>query len=69
MIPIPPPLLGFAFGPCRITADALRGRSLEVNIQGSSQELLLYILERMAVEGSLTNLTKEFKAIPLKRTK
>ena len=51
-------------GPIATPADAafINERTDAVGFVGASS------LERMAVEESLTNLTKEFKAIPLKRT-
>jgi predicted TIM-barrel enzyme len=51
-------------GPIATPADAafINERTDAVGFVGASS------LERMAVEESLTNLTKEFKSIPLKRT-
>jgi len=52
-------------GPILTPSDAafINERTDAVGFVGASS------LERMAVEKSLTNLTKEFKSIPLKRTK
>ncbi len=52
-------------GPIATPSDAafINERTDAVGFVGASS------LERMAVEESLTNLTREFKAIPLKRTK
>lgn len=42
---------GFKFGPCEITADVLRGQALRIQLTGTAVDLLLYLLEEIAIDG------------------
>lgn len=48
---------GFVASDCRQVENVLQGRWIEVRLEGSAHELLLYVLERLATDGYWIELT------------